>query len=121
LKVFQQWCVEWLVVQTRSLLVRRDLPLLAQRPFVTLNMSTETDLVAVHQCFTHSSAEPERRLHLIHDPIAKDIMAQITVSRVLPYSPAFAERLAWAVGDRGHVIVDTFMTGMALEGNAPPD
>jgi DNA repair photolyase len=111
LQVFQRRSVEWLVVQTRSLLVRRDLHLLAQLPFVTLNMSIETDLVAVHQRFTHSSAEPERRLHVVHDAIAAGIMAQITVSPVLPYSPAFAERLAWAVGDRGRVIVDTFMDG----------
>jgi DNA repair photolyase len=111
LTVFQQWCVEWLVLQTRSLLVRRDLPLLAQLPFVTLNMSIETDLVSVHQRFTHSSAEPERRLHLVHDAIEKGIMSQITVSPMLPHSPAFAERLAWAVGNRGRVIVDTFIDG----------
>jgi len=30
---------------------------------------------------------------------------------MLPHSPAFAERLAWAVGERGRVIVDTFLDG----------
>jgi DNA repair photolyase len=111
LAVFQKNPVAWLVIQTRSLIVRRDFALLASLPFVMLNISIETDLLTIHQRFTHSSAEPERRLHLVHDAIAKGIMAQITVSPMLPHSPAFAERLAWAVGDRGRVIVDTFMDG----------
>lgn len=111
LEVFQRWSVDWLVVQTRSLLVRRDLHLLAQLPFALLNISIETDLPDVHRHFTRSSAVPERRLHLVHDAIASGVMAQVTVSPVLPHSPAFAERLAWAIGDRGRVIIDTFLDG----------
>jgi DNA repair photolyase len=111
LEIFQQHPVMWLVVQTRSLLVRRDFALLARLPFVSLNISLETDLLDVHRRFTHSSAAPERRLHLVHDAIECGIMAQITVSPMLPHSPAFAERLAWAVGDHGRVLVDTLLDG----------
>jgi hypothetical protein len=116
LEVFQKHPVAWLVVQTRSLLVRRDFDLLAHLPFVTLNVSVETDLLEVHRRFTHSSAAPERRLHLVHDAIECRIMAQITVSPLLPHSPAFAERLAWAVGDRGRVLFDTFVDGDGSDG-----
>ena len=111
LEIFLKHPVAWLVVQTRSLLVRRDFDLLARLPFVSLNVSIETDLLDVHRRFTHSSAAPERRLHLVHNAIECRIMAQITVSPLLPHSPAFAERLAWAVGDRGRVLIDTFVEG----------
>ena len=111
LEVFQRHPVEWLVMQTRSLLVRRDFDLLSQLLFVTLNVTIETDLLDVHQLLTRSSAAPDRRLHLVHDAIARGIMAQITVSPVLPYSADFAERLAWAVGAHGRVIIDTFLDG----------
>jgi hypothetical protein len=111
LEVVQNYPVAWLVVQTRSLLVRRDFNLLARLPFVSLNVSIETDLLDVHRRFTHSSAAPERRLHLVHDAIECGIMAQITVSPMLPHSPAFIERLAWAVGDYGRVLIDTLIDG----------
>ena len=94
LEVFRKYPVSWLVVQTRSLLVRRDFDLLAQLPFVTLNVTIETDLLDVHKCFTHSSAAPERRLHLVREAMECGIFTQITVSPVLPYSPNFAEHLA---------------------------
>ena len=48
--------IDWLVVQTRSLLAQRDFALLAELPFVTLNVSIETDLLEVHRRFTRSSA-----------------------------------------------------------------
>jgi DNA repair photolyase len=111
LQIFLKHPVEWLVIQTRSLLVRRDFDLLARLPFVSLNVSIETDLLDVHRRFTHSSAVPERRLRLVRDALECGIMAQVTVSPLLPHSPAFAERLAWAVGDRGRVLIDTFVDG----------
>jgi hypothetical protein len=78
---------------------------------VTLNVSVETDLLDVHRRFTRSSAVPERRLEMVREAIARGIFAQVTVSPMLPYSPAFADRLAEAVGEQGRVIVDTFFDG----------
>jgi DNA repair photolyase len=103
--------VDWLVVQTRSLLVQRDFALLAELPFVTLNVSIETDLLDVHRRFTRSSASPERRLTLVRMALARGIFTQITVSPLLPSSSNFAETLAHTVGEQGRVIVDTFLDG----------
>jgi DNA repair photolyase len=111
LEVFQRSAITWLVVQTRSLLVQRDFDLLTRLPFVTLNISIETDLPDVHQRFTRSSATPSRRLQLVQEALARGIRTQITVSPLLPSSPAFATKLAYAVGNRGRVIVDTFYDG----------
>src|SRR5262245_26576808 len=103
--------IDWLVVQTRSLLVQRDFAVLAELPFVTLNVSIETDLLDVQRRLTRSSAAPERRLTLVRSALARGICTQITVSPYLPSSPTFAETLAHTVGDRGRVIVDTFLDG----------
>jgi DNA repair photolyase len=111
LAVLRSYPINWLVVQTRSLLVQRDLALLAALPFATLNVSIETDLVDVHRRFTRSSASPERRLTLVRMALARGIFTQITVSPLLPSSSNFAEMLARAVGERGRVIVDTFLDG----------
>jgi len=111
LAVLQAHPIDWLVVQTRSLLVQRDFALLAELPFVTLNVSLETDRLDVHRRLTRSSAAPERRLSLVRTALAHGICTQITVSPYLPSSPTFAETLADAVGARGRVIVDTFLDG----------
>lgn len=111
LEVFCAHPIAWLVVQTRSLLVRRDFDLLARLPFVTLNVSIETDRLDVHRHFTRGAAAPARRLQLVQEALARGIATQITVSPYLPSSPAFAERLAWTVGARGRVIVDNFYDG----------
>jgi hypothetical protein len=103
--------INWLVVQTRSLLVQRDFALLAALPFATLNVSIETDLLDVHRRFTRSSASPERRIALVRLALAHGICTQITVSPLLPSSLHFAETLACAVGEKGRVIVDTFLDG----------
>jgi DNA repair photolyase len=111
LAVLRSHPVDWLVVQTRSLLVQRDFALLAELPFATLNVSIETDLLEVHRRFTRSSASPERRLTLAHMALARGIFTQITVSPLLPSSSHFAETLAHTVGEKGRVIVDTFLDG----------
>jgi DNA repair photolyase len=111
LAVLRAHPVDWLVVQTRSLLVQRDFAVLAELPFATLNVSIETDRLDVHRRLTHSSAAPERRLTLVRTALAHGLRTQITVSPYLPSSATFAETLAHAVGDQGRVIVDTFLDG----------
>src|SRR5919198_4867856 len=111
LAVLRSHPLDWLVVQTRSLLVQRDFALLAELPFVTLNVSVETDLLDMHRRFTRSSAAPERRLALVHQALARGVCTQITVSPLLPSSPTFADTLAHAVGEKGRIIIDTFLDG----------
>jgi DNA repair photolyase len=111
LEVFSHHAIAWLVVQTRSVLVARDFALLARLPFLTLNVTIETDLPEIHQQFTRSSAPPARRLQLVQDALASGIQTQITVAPLLPSSSHFAAALAQAVGTRGRVIVDTFFDG----------
>jgi DNA repair photolyase len=111
LTVLRSHPIDWLVVQTRSLLVQRDFDLLAELPFATLNVSVETDLLHVHRRLTRSSASPERRLSLVRLALARGIFTQITVSPLLPSSQTFAQTLAHAVGEKGRVIVDTFLDG----------
>src|SRR5712692_9371621 len=111
LTVLRSHPIDWLVVQTRSLLVQRDFDLLAELPFATLNISVETDLLDVHRRLTRSSASPERRLSLVRLGLARGIFTQITVSPLLPSSSTFAETLAHAVGEKGRMIVDTFLDG----------
>jgi len=111
LTVLRSHPIDWLVVQTRALLVQRDFALLSELPFVTLNVSIETDLLHVHRHLTRSSAAPERRLHLVRTALARGIFTQVTVSPCLPSSPTFAATLAQAVGAQGRVIIDTFLDG----------
>lgn len=111
LAVFRTHPVAWLVVQTRSLLVHQDFDLLAQLPFVTLNVSIETDRLDVQRCFTRGAAAPTRRLQLGRTALARGIATQITVSPLLPSSATFAETLAQAVGEHGRIIVDNFYDG----------
>jgi DNA repair photolyase len=111
LTVLRSAPIDWLVVQTRALLVQRDFALLAALPFVTLNVSIETDLPEMHRRFTRSSASPERRLTLVRLALARGICTQITVSPLLPSSPTFAATLAHAVGEKGRIIIDTFLDG----------
>jgi DNA repair photolyase len=94
LEVFSHHPIAWLVVQTRSVL-------LARLPFVTLNVTIETDLPEIHQQFTRSSALPARRLQLVQDALASGIQTQITVAPMLPSSSHFAASLAHAVGTCG--------------------
>jgi hypothetical protein len=84
-------------------LVHRDFALLAELPFVTLNMSVETDLLDVHRRFTRSSASPEWCLTLVRMALSRGIFFYFTVN--------FAETLAHAVGEKRRVIVDTFLDG----------
>lgn len=99
-----------LVLQTRSVLVERDLALLAALPFVRLHLTVETDDLAVHRALTASSPPPARRLATARAARRAGISTTITVSPLLPLADpeAFAAALA-EVADR--VIVDTLADG----------
>src|SRR5207302_6803747 len=83
----------------------------APRPGATQNVSIDTGLLDVPRRSTRSSASPGRRLNLVRMALAHGIFTQITVSPLLPSSSNFAETLARAVGEKGRVIVDTFLDG----------
>src|SRR5438093_4643236 len=80
LAVLRAHPIDWLVVQTRSLLVQRDFAVLAKLPFATLNVSIETDLLDVHRPLTRSPAAPERRLTRVRTALAHGSCTQITLA-----------------------------------------
>jgi len=116
LELFHAYPIARLVVQTRSLLVRRDFDVLARLPFATLNVSIETDLPHIYRRFTRSSASPARRLQLVREALSRGIATQITVAPMLPVSSDFAASLGQAVGAYGRIIVDTFVDGDGADG-----
>ncbi|MDF2627787.1 MAG: photolyase [Symbiobacteriaceae bacterium] len=101
---------DFLVVQTRSLLVRQVLPLLRQfGDRVMLSLTLETDREDVRRLFTPTSPPVAARLKLAGEFRAAGVPVQVAVSPVLPHdAERFATMLA-ASADR--VVVDTLFDG----------
>ncbi|HEX2173546.1 MAG TPA: radical SAM protein [Dehalococcoidia bacterium] len=101
-----------LLIQTRSLLVRRDLDLLrclSRRTNLVVSVSIETDREDVRRALTPTSPPIAARRRLLGDLRAAGFFVQAAVSPLLPCDPAaFAEQLDPVV-DR--VILDTFQLG----------
>lgn len=107
---------DFLVVQTRSLLVRQVLPLLAALgDRVLLSLTLETDREDVRKLFTPTSAPVAARARLAADFRAAGVPVQVAVSPVLPHdAERFADLLA-ACADR--VVVDTLFDGDGAGGS----
>jgi DNA repair photolyase len=102
--------LDLLVVQTRSPLAERDLPLLRQIPYAWLSVTIETDDQAYLQQL--GGGPPlERRWQLVHTASKAGVPVQITVSPCLPYSDmtTFAQRLLESGAKR--LVVDTVVDG----------
>ncbi|MCS7459036.1 radical SAM protein [Paenibacillus doosanensis] len=100
---------DFVLVQTRSPLVTRDIDLLQQLGGrVRVSMTVETDLEPVRRAFTPAAPPIAARLSALKRLAAAGIDAQAAVSPVLPSSERFAERLAEAVG---RVCIDDFFMG----------
>src|SRR5579875_776768 len=102
--------LDLLVVQTRSPLAERDLPLLRQIPYAWLSVTIETDDQTYLQRL--GGGPPlERRWQLVRAASEADVPVQITVSPCLPYSDVttFAQRLL--EGRAKRIVVDTFVDG----------
>ncbi len=111
LEVFARYPdLDLLVVQTRSLLAERDLPLLRQIPYAWLSVTIETDDQAYLQQL--GGGPPlERRWQLVHATSMGGVPTQITVSPCLLYSnvETFGQQLL-ASGVR-RIVVDTVVDG----------
>lgn len=100
----------WVVLQTRSVLVRRDLdilPALAGR--MVLSVTLETDDEQVRRAYTPTSPTVRARLELMRVARAAGVLVQAAVSPVLPCDAARFAALLEPVCDR--VVVDTFFAG----------
>lgn len=108
LEVFRRYPVGALVVQTRSVLVARDLDLLAQMPFAQLNLTVETNREDIRRSLTPTSPTFQRRLGVLQLATSLGIATQAVVAPLLPYSPDFAHQLA---SSARRILIDTLLDG----------
>jgi len=106
--------LDLLVIQTRSLLVERDLDLLASIPYAYLSMTIETDDQALLTTLGGGSVI-NKRFEVLRKAKAAGIQTQVTVSPCLPYTANFAEKLLALETDR--LVVDDFLDGDGAGGN----
>jgi DNA repair photolyase len=100
---------DFLLVQTRSPLVRRDIDLLVQlKEKVRVSMTIETDLEEIRKQFTPQAPSIPARLRTLQ--LLKDagVPTQATIAPVLPSSEAFPELLKRYVN---RVCLDDFFMG----------
>ncbi len=109
LEVMAEEPPDFLLVQTRSPLVTRDIDLLIQLDRrVRVSMTVETDLEDVRKVFSPAAPPLAGRLRALRELREAGIPTQAAISPVLPSSQAFAERLAAVTG---RVCVDDFFMG----------
>lgn len=101
---------DFLLVQTRSPLVARDIDLLLQmKGRVRISVTVETDLEPVRKAFTPAAPPIAARLRALEKLASAGLEVQAAVSPVLPSSPQFAARLASSGISR--VCIDDFFMG----------
>ncbi|MCI0709407.1 MAG: radical SAM protein [Chloroflexi bacterium] len=113
LDVFAQYDdLDLLVIQTRSPFVTDDIERLARIPYVVVSMTIETNrgdlAVGPNDKFI------EQRFEAVRQVADAGIRTQITVAPCLPYTPDFAQRLAYS--GAGRIVVDTFVAGDGTQG-----
>lgn len=100
---------DFLLVQTRSPLVRRDLDLLFQlKDRVRVSMTVETDLEAVRRQFTPNAPPIPARLKTLQLLAEAGVPTQAAIAPVLPSSEAFPEKLRSLVN---RICVDDYFMG----------
>ncbi|ULL19162.1 radical SAM protein [Paenibacillus sp. H1-7] len=100
---------DFLLVQTRSPLVTRDIDLLLRlKDRVRISVTVETDLEPVRRAFTPAAPPIAARLGALQRLTAAGLDTQAAISPVLPSSQRFAARLAEVVG---RVCIDDFFMG----------
>lgn len=100
---------DFLLVQTRSPLVTRDLDLLLQlKDRVRISITVETDLEPVRRAFTPAAPPLAARMKALKQLTAEGLDVQAAISPVLPSSGHFAERLSEVVH---RVCIDDFFMG----------
>ncbi|MFF2912495.1 radical SAM protein [Paenibacillus sp. NPDC057934] len=109
LEVMVQEQPDFLLLQTRSPLVRRDMDLLKELgDHVRVSMTVETDLDVIRKRFTPAAPPIGARLKTLELLKEAGIPTQVAIAPVLPSSPAFPEKLKEVV-DR--VCVDDYFMG----------
>lgn len=100
---------DFLLVQTRSPLIRRDIDLLLQlKDRVRISMTVETDLEEIRKHFTPSTPPIGARLKTLQLLAEAGVPTQATIAPVLPSSEAFPEKLRTLVN---RVCVDDYFMG----------
>lgn len=100
---------DFLLVQTRSPLVTRDIDLLVQLgQRVRVSMTIESDLEEMRTAFTPLAPPIKGRLHALRRLAEAGVPTQAAIAPVLPSSPAFPSLLAEVV-DR--VCIDDYFMG----------
>ncbi|TDF97189.1 SPL family radical SAM protein [Paenibacillus piri] len=100
---------DFLLVQTRSPLVARDIDVLLQlKDRVRISVTVETDLEPVRKAFSPAAPPVAARLRTLERLATAGLDVQAAVSPVLPSSAQFAARLASVVP---RVCVDDFFMG----------
>jgi DNA repair photolyase len=107
--------LDLLVIQTRSPLAARDLPLMQQIPYALLSVTIETDDQAYLKGLKGGPVL-EKRWELVRQARSCNIHTQIAVSPCLPYSSIeeFGQRLLQSGAHR--LVVDTFVDGDGADG-----
>ncbi|GIQ67865.1 radical SAM protein [Xylanibacillus composti] len=101
---------DFLLIQTRSPLVTRDLDLIRRlRPHVRVSMTIETDREDVRQAFSPGTPPLAARRQACLALREAGIPLQIAVSPLLPCTDRFAGQLARLAPDR--VVLDDFFMG----------
>lgn len=114
LEVMVQEPPDFLLVQTRSPLVTRDIDLLQlMHGRVRVSMTVETDLEPVRRAFTPAAPPIAARLRALRQLTEAGIETQAAISPVLPSSQQFAHRLAGIV-DR--ICIDDYFMGDGSHG-----
>lgn len=100
---------DFLLVQTRSPLVQRDIDLLLKlKHKVRVSMTVETDREDILKTFTPSAPPIAARLKTLHLLREAGVPTQVAIAPVLPSSEKFAETLAACVN---RIVVDDFFMG----------
>jgi len=100
---------DFVLVQTRSPFVTRDLELLrALGNAVRVSMSIETDREDMRRLFTPSAPPLAARFRALHELREAGIATQAAVSPILPHTPDFAARL---IEIAPRIVVDDYFQG----------
>ncbi|MWC27398.1 SPL family radical SAM protein [Paenibacillus sp. MMS18-CY102] len=100
---------DYLLLQTRSPLVTRDIDILQKLgATVRVSMTVETDLEPIRKLFAPQSPPLAARMRALRELSAAGIAVQAAVSPLLPASPDFAEKLGELAP---RIVVDDFFRG----------
>jgi DNA repair photolyase len=107
---------DFLLVQTRSPLVTRDIDLLqAMGDRVRVSMTLETDLETVRKAFAPSSPPLAARYKALQTLKKAGIATQVAISPVLPFSKKYPAWIAALQTDR--VVLDDWFSGDGARGS----